>query len=1061
MRSIFTICSLLLALHSYALKPADTIPDKTLPPEIENPECIGIDKQPAHAVLMPYANLKEALAGNRLASSYCMSLNGKWKFHWASWPKYRPIDFYKPSYDVSGWAEIPVPSNWQIQGYGIPFYRNIGYTFQRDYPHVMSTPPTNYTAYKDRDPVGSYRRDFYVPQTWNGGRIFVRFDGVDAGFFLWINGQKVGYSVNSRNAAEFDITKYLQKGKNTIAAEVYQYTSGSYLEDQDQWRLSGIFRNVTLWRAPQQHIRDFFIRTDLDAHYKDATANISAKVINYDSETAGAAIAVACIYKDGQLIASQQTNVPALKAGEETNVSLQIPVKNPLKWTAETPNLYTTVITLQRGQKTIETISAKTGFRKIEIKGRLFLVNGVPIKLKGVNRHENWPEVGHAITEQQMIRDIEVIKQGNCNHVRTCHYSDDPRWYELCDEYGLYVLAEANLECHGLMNRFNDEPTIKAAIIDRNVANVESFKNHPSVIIWSLGNECGTGGSNFRAALQAVKNIDSSRPTHYEGFGIGAVNPADLDSRMYSPLIPNDYPGADAKRRALRPVAESATDTSLKKPFYLCEFAHAMFNSMGSLKEYNDLFDKYPSILGGAIWEFQDQGIWNRRDPKHPILAFGGGFGEFPNDHYFIHKGVVASDRSPKPHYAEMKRVFQWISTTPVDLTKGRFSVKNKYQFIDLSRFSGMWTISKNGVNIDSGRFEPGNVAPHSTQTISIAYRKTLLKPGAEYLLHISYRLKQNTLWAKAGYEIAAEQFELPVQHALPVAHNGGQLNYTDNDGTITVNGGGFSVVFDKQAGTLSSLKTNGHELLQTDGGPRLHLWRAPHQQDDLYAYKVWDSLGVTHLTWTAQMVQVKQPDNHTVSITTALKGTGQAGFVVNHTATYTIYGDGSIRVQNHVSSKDSDMVIARLGVRMLLDQGLENFRYLGRGPMENYPDRKTGSDVALYTSTVTNQLTPYEKPMECGNHEDVRWAALSNKALGTLKVAGDQLLQVSALPYTDEQMNATEYRIDLPKRNATVLCVSAKTLGVGSHSCGPMPLPKYEPLLHEADFAYTISLSK
>ncbi|RYE04857.1 MAG: glycoside hydrolase family 2, partial [Sphingobacteriaceae bacterium] len=530
----------------------------------------------------------------------------------------------------------------------------------------MSTPPETYTAFKERNPVGSYRRDFEVPANWNGGRIFITFDGVDSGFFLWINGVKVGYSVNSRNAAEFDITKYVKPGKNMVAAEVYQYNSGSYLEDQDMWRLHGIFRNVTLWKAPDEHIRDFFIKTDLDAAYKNATALVSAKIKNFGTKNTSVKTVSASIYdNDNKIIAVKTASVAALKVGEEVKVNFNVDVKNPQKWTAETPNLYTAVLQLKENNQVTETISQKIGFREIEIKGRLFLVNGVPIKLKGVNRHENWPEVGHAITEEQMRRDLEVIKQGNCNHVRTCHYSDDPRWYELCDEYGIYLVAEANVEAHGLMNKLNDEPRIKAAIVDRNVANVESFKNHPSVIIWSLGNEFGTGGSNFLAALAAVKSIDLTRPTHYEGFGVGEKNPADIDSKMYPPIIPY-ADSANVKKKLLSSVERAALNPKLTKPFYLCEFAHAMFNSMGSLKEYNDLFDKYPQLLGGAIWEFQDQGIWNRRDPQHPILAFGGGFGEFPNDHYFIHKGTVFSDRSPKPHYPEMKHEFQWISPSVV-----------------------------------------------------------------------------------------------------------------------------------------------------------------------------------------------------------------------------------------------------------------------------------------------------------------------------------------------------------------------------------------------------------
>lgn len=1056
---IFTLS----ATVSLALPTAkiDTNYRKDLPPEIENPELLGINKQPAHATLMPYANLQQALAGDRHASTLSRSLNGNWKFNWVAWPIDRPVDFYKPTYDVSKWKDIAVPSNWEIKGYGTPFYRNIGYTFQKDFPRVMSTPPEKYTAFKERNPVGSYRRDFEVPANWAGGRIFVTFDGVDSGFFLWINGKKVGYSTNSRNAAEFDITDFLKPGKNMIAAEVYQYNSGSYLEDQDMWRLHGIFRNVTLWTAPNTHVRDFFIRTDLDARYRNATAEVSVKVKNFGSKLSPAQKAVVDIYDGAKVIANGTAVVPALQSGYETGISLKIKVSNPLKWTAETPKLYTTVIRLKRGNTTTETISARTGFRKIEIKGRVFMVNGVPIKLKGVNRHENWPEVGHAVTEAQMRRDLEVIKQGNCNHVRTSHYSDDPRWYELCDEYGIYLVAEANVEAHGLMNKLNDEPRIKAAITDRNIANVESFKNHPSVIIWSLGNEFGTGGSNFRAALDAVKKVDTTRPTHYEGFGVGEKNPADIDSKMYAPIIPY-ADSANIKKKLLSSVERAALDKSLTKPFYLCEFAHAMFNSMGSLKEYGDLFDKYPSILGGAIWEFQDQGIWNRRDPQHPILAYGGGFGEFPNDHYFIHKGVVASDRSPKPHYPEMKRVFQWISVDSVDLEKGILSIRNKYQFINLSGFNARWVISKNGLAERTGNIDLGHIAPLSSKHISIPYIAKNAEPGAVYHLRIAFTLAKDELWAKKGYEIAAEQFELPNKSTKPYITSSrlSPLTLGQNDSLISIAGKNFVVDFSKATGTMSSIRTTAGNMLLPNGGPLLHLWRAPHQQDDLYADKDWEDYGLKQLKWTVEKISAEQTSDNEVIVKASLAANGKKGFHITHQVTYTVSGDGSIRVNNDVDSNQPKLIIARIGVRMMLDKSYQQFSYFGRGPMENYSDRKTGSDIGIYSSPVAQQLTPYEKPMEAGNHEDVRWAKLINtggRGVEVISIKG--ILQVAALPYSDEDMAPVAYRIDLPKSNKTVLCIGYKTLGVGSNSCGPTPMPEYTVYAGPTSFEYMIKL--
>jgi beta-galactosidase len=1058
---LFILFTSLKAKASIRIGDPDSLGKAAVPKEVQDPECLGINKEAAHATLMPYASLKEALKAKRHASSFARTLNGKWKFNWVSWPQSRPEDFYKTDYDVSKWKDIEVPSNWQIKGYGTPFYRNIGYTFQKDFPRVMTAPPKNYTAYTDRNPVGSYRRNFTVPSDWKGGRLFVTFDGVDAGFFLWINGQKVGYSVNSRNAAEFDITKYVKTGENTIAAEVYQYTTGSYLEDQDMWRLSGIFRNVTLWRAPQQHIRDYFIKTDLDKSYKNGVAHITAKVVNYAGVATGKQQLTATIYQGDKMVATAHIVVNPLAPGKEAAVKLSVPVTNPAKWTAETPNLYTVVLKLNGAKSETELISQQTGFRKIEIKGRVFMVNGVPIKLKGVNRHENWPDDGHAVTEAQMIKDIEVIKQGNCNHVRTCHYSDDPRWYELCDQYGLYLVAEANVECHGLRDRFNEEPTMKGAIVDRNVANVQSFKNHPSVIIWSLGNECGSGGSNFRYALQAINKIDGTRPTHYEGFGVGANNPASIDSKMYSPILPYENP--TPKQKLLSSVQLTATDKSLTKPFYLCEFAHAMFNSMGSLKEYADLFDRYPSILGGAIWEFQDQGIWNRRNPEHPILAFGGGFGEFPNDHYFIHKGVVGSDRSPKPHYPEMKHVFQWITISAKDLSKGIISVRNKYQFINLSGFKATYTITKNGEEETSGNLDVSLIAPRLSKTIQIPYKASTFKTGNVYHLRVAFALNHDELWAKKGYEIASDQFEIPVNalSTTPVIATNEPVKLQEVGPAITVSGKSFSAVFNKKSGTLTSLMNHGTDVLQNSGGPMLHLWRAPHQRDDIYADDQWEKFGLKNLVWTASNVTAQQVSPSLVDVSADLTGIGKNNFQVKHHVVYHIYGNGIIQVDNNVNASDPNVTIARMGVRLFLNDDYKQFSYFGRGPMENYADRKVGSDIGIYGSSVAEQLTPYEKPMECGNHEDVRWAWLKGSGGRGLKVTGTtSLLQVAALPYSDEQLAPVEYRIDLPKSTATVLNIGYKTLGVGSNSCGPTPLPEYTVTTKPASFTYTLNLT-
>jgi len=1024
------------------------ISNAPVPPEIENPELLGINKEPYHATLMPYGSLQEALAAKRHASSLCISLNGTWKFNWVPTPEQRPVDFYKTDYDVSGWNEIPVPSNWEVHGYGTPFYRNLGYTIKKDFPRVMSEPEKWFTSFKERNPVGSYRRDFNVPADWKKGRVFITFDGVDSGFFIWVNGVKVGFSVNSRNAAEFDLTNYVKPGKNTLAVEVYQYCSGTWLEDQDMWRLHGIFRNVTLWNAPQTHIRDFFVKTNLDSEYKNAVVEVSAKIKNYGDITSKNQTLEATLYdSNGKEVVKGNASGSVLKSKQEQTLSVSFPVNNPLKWTAETPNLYTLVLKSAEG----ELISTKVGFRKVEIRGRVFMANGVPIKLKGVNRHEHWSDVGHAITEAQMIRDLEVIKQGNCNHIRTSHYPNDPRWYELCDEYGVWLVSEANCESHGYDRRFDEEPTMKAAIIDRNVANVENFKNHPSVIIWSLGNECGGVGSNFVAALNTLRAIDSTRFYHYERFGAGSRNPADLDGRMYGTA--EDY-------------ANTARNKSLTKPFYVCEFVHAMFNSMGSLDEYSRVFDANPEILGGAIWEYQDQALWNKRDPKRPILAYGGGFGEQPNDHYFIHKGVVSYDRSTsgkgvKPHYPEMKKAFQWIDTELSDPATGAINIRNKYQFISLDGFDISWTVSENGVVISGGTTRLNRpIWPRSTGRAMLNYKIENPKAGAEYFLRVSYTLKEKTLWADKGFEVASEQFKLPV--GTPPAIEAlitDKVKMIQDNKSVTVTGNGFNVGFDKSSGFISKLTKDGTELLAADGGPRLHLWRASHRNDDDWAYRIWERYGLTTLKFTPVELKVETIDKTTVKVVSTTKADGKDGFGVYHTATYFIKGDGSVKVDNKVQFVGFRINLARVGVRMLLNKQLDRMTFFGCGPFENYSDRRAAAEVGLYDMAVKDQYF-YEKPMEYGNHEDVRWAKLYGNGLSGLFIQSDEkLMQFAAHTHTDEQMHPVEYKIDLPESTSTVVCVSTKTLGVGSASCGPQPLERFKVYSDLTSFTYTLKL--
>jgi beta-galactosidase len=583
------------------------------------------------------------------------------------------------------------------------------------------------------------------------------------------------------------------------------------------------------------------------------------------------------------------------------------------------------------------------------------------------------------------------------------------------------------------------------AIIDRSIANVENFKNHPSVIIWSVGNE-SSAGNVHKDALKAIKAIDMSRPVHYQPFGIGKNNPMDLDGQMYG--TPEDF-------------ASVARNKEFTKPFYICEYAHAMFNSMGSLEEYSDVFDNNPEIVGGAIWEYQDQALWNKRDPKHPILAYGGGFGDYPNDHYYIHKGVVAWDRQTiKPHYPEMKKAYQWISTELTEPTIGYVKIRNKYQFISLNGFDASWSLTENGKEIDKGTFTLPEIDALKEGSVIIPYKVEHPAAGAEYFLRVSYKQKEKTLWADKGFEVASMQFRLPVNTPPALESNATQsVKLFQNEQTATISGKDFSVVFDKKSGFMNKLIQNGTNLLTADGAPKLHLWRAPHNNDDNWAYEQWDKFGVNALQYSLIDFKVEKTDDHSVKVISIIKADGKEGFCVYHTASYIVSGDGTIKVHNQLKFVGLRINLARLGVRMSLDKKMDKMLYFGRGPLENYSDRKSASDIGLYELNVNDQYE-YEKPMERGNHEDVRWAQLSGEGLpGLLVKADDKLLQVSALPHTDEQMVPVEYKIDLPASTATVLCVSAQSLGVGSAGCGPWPLPQYRVWSDDIQFTYTLKV--
>ena len=1027
--------------------------DPSVPPEIENESVLRVGAEPPHATLMPYATLEQALGGKRRESPFARDLNGMWKFNWVGNPSQRPVDFYKPEFDVSGWKEIPVPSCWQMHGYDTPIYSNQRYTFQRDWPRVMGEPPADWPAFKDRNPVGSYRREFVVPADWAGRRVLITFDGVDSAFFLWVNGQRVGYSTDSRIPAEFDLTKFVKPPgqTNVLAVEVWRYSAGSYLECQDMWRLSGIFRNVTLWSAPSVHIRDFFVKTDLDASYKDATLDVVVKVKNFTDQPQPLQFVSVNLYppagQGGQPI-NRTKALERFGPGEEKEATFKLDVPNPAKWTAETPSLHPTTLVLTpnvdaQGHTTgaSDFFSTRVGFRKIEIKDSVFMINGVPVKLKGANRHENWPDTGHTVTEERMVRDLELLKQMNANHVRTCHYPDDPRWYELCDEYGIYLVAEANIESHGYgygRDSLSHPKAWEAAHVARNVANVEHYKNHPSVVIWSLGNEAGPG-ENFHAALRAIKALDPSRPTHYERFGTGPDNPCDIDSTM--------YPGVG--------WVESQGKSARRKPLYLCEYAHAMNNSMGSICDYNDVFDRYPNLMGGAIWEWQDQAIWNTRNPAQPFLAYGGDFGDKPNDGVFILKGVVTAERNVNPKYPEAKKAYQWVSFEAEDLAAGKIKVKNRYAFINLKQFQPVWSLFEEGAHVGGGRLPKLDLAPGQTTTVTLPWQmipnRSMPVSGAEQVLQLSFTLEVDQVWAKRGYAVASEQFVLPKRlpsAAPPARHPDSAVAIATNAEAVVASGRNWRLTFDPQSGLIREWTSLGKPLIKPGGGPQLYAYRAPHLNDDLWAAGGWRSRGLDQLTFKPSKIEVVSVSKYAAQVRVSGEAVGKNNFAFATATTYTIADSGAVAIDVSVLPQSKQrFVLPRLGLRLLLDPALTNVTYYGRGPLENYPDRKRGSDIGLYSATTRELFTPYCATMECGNHEDARWLQLAPSG-GTgprfFAMPDGGTMAFSAIPYTDQELQSVKHPHELPESSATVLCLSAKTLGVGSAGCGPQPLPQY-----------------
>ena len=815
--------------------------------EWQSEKKLFLNREPVAATSVSFPDVDSARNVDLDSSPFYRSLNGEWRFHWSKNPGERPRDFFKPEFNDTAWRMLPVPSNWQLHGYGTPIYTNVTYPFKSVPPRVMETPPGHFTTFEVRNEVGSYRHVFDVPADWKGRDVFLTFDGVDSFFYLWVNGTYAGFSKDSRTPARFNITPLLKPSGNLIAVEVCRFSDGSYLENQDMWRMSGIFRDVYLSAEPVQRIVDFHVETDFSEDASTGAVNVAVK-----TNTRQALDLEVNLYERGGGLVSSSRQVKLQRSGEGAVV---LRVQRPNLWSAEDPNLYTLVLALTEEAGTagrvLDVRSCEVGFRRVEIKGGKFLVNGKPVKLRGVNRHEAEPDTGHYVTRERMLADIIRFKQANINHVRTSHYPNAPYWYSLCDRYGIYVVNEANIETHGterlregsLSNRADWRP----AHIQRATDMVRRDRNHPSVIMWSLGNEAGRGG-NFSATAKAVRALDSLRPVHYEGnSGV-----ADVDSVMYP---------------SVSKVEAEAAARARKKPFYLCEYAHSMGNAVGNLADYWRAIESSDHLMGAAVWEWCDHVVYAReRDgrfipfaattPQNPAVApalprviydataqayrvnhtpdsliytYGGDFGDQPNDGLFIHDGLVFANRVPKPAYAEVKKIYQDLAAVPGS-GGGTVEVFNKRYFKSLDDLDIHWEIRADGVPLQQGQIAPKKIPPRQRQEIHLdGFQKILPQPGVDYRLRLSFRLAGDTIWERKGFEVAWEQFPLPgaffqpdaTAVAGPPVHDIARLSTTlpqarETPGAVTITGSEFTAVFSKKTGTLSSLVYNGREILDT-----------------------------------------------------------------------------------------------------------------------------------------------------------------------------------------------------------------------------------------------------
>lgn len=1052
--------------------------------EWQAPGELGYNKLPARALFSSFSSVDEARKVLPEFAKDYLSLDGEWRFHFSKNPDERPKDFFTRGYDDSRWDRLQVPVSWNMAGiqkdgtlkYGVPIYVNQWVIFKYNIEPgdwkkgVMREPPKNYTTYEYRNEVGSFRRSFDIPATWDGKEVYLNFDGVDSFFYLWINGRYVGFSKNSRNTARFDISPYINKGKNEIAVEVYRSSDGSFLEAQDMFRLPGIFRNVSVTATPKVHVADVkAIPTYTDGK---GTVNLNTTLQNLTAKTAKDLHIRWSLYKnrlfadDNELVATFEDAKAKTTCNSKGQAAIRqtLTVDNVAAWTAEAPNVYVVVGELMQGKKVLETISFQTGFRTVEIKdtpasqdefglaGRYYYINGKPVKLKGVNRHDTNPLTGKVISREQMEHEIMLMKRANINHIRTSHYPNDPYFYYLCNKYGIYLESEANIESHEYFYgkaSLSHVPEFQAAHVDRVMTMAHQLVNNPSIVIWSLGNEAGPG-HNFVVAYDSLKAYDASRPVQYERNN----DIVDMGS--------NQYPSIAWTRDAVK------GRMGIKYPFHISEYAHSMGNAVGNLVDYWEAMESTNFFMGGAIWDWIDQSMYNYTKEGKRYLAYGGDFGDTPNDGQFVMNGIIFGDEQPKPQYYEVKKVYQYIGTTWKDAKTATLDVFNKnYYTDDLSGYAMSYVLTADGVAVKKGELDLGSVPARTHKAITITGLNEGLDPNKEYLLHIVYRLKEDMPWAKAGYIQAEEQLPVQVAAARPAIATAGKVNMSAvKDNKIVLSGKTFTTTFDLTKGTIYNLQYDGKTIIPDGCGPELNAFRAWVNNDN-WAYEGWYANGLNNLQHKCTSYTTHANADGSVSVVCNVesqapysyrleggnanwkklienkeKPFGKDDFRFTTQVVYTIFPDGSIESESAITSNKPNLTLAKLGYTVRLPKALRLLNYYGRGTVDNYPDRKTGQMIGIYEQQdVEDEFVAFPKPQDTGNHQDTRWLSLTGNdggdtLYGALFVAKDKM-SFSALPWSDNTIAMANHPHELPQSDYTYLHLDMAITGLGGNSCG------------------------